>query len=306
MLHRPFVQHHRRQLLDFFTRALAEAEASKPTFQVLSTSARSRWLQTGTAAAQLPSPSPPTTVPGMLIILDSSFNPPTWAHFHMATSAIRALAPYKEGVRRSDQVAETRVLLLLAVNNADKAPEPAPFDHRLCMMRAFAQDLSNSLLEVDISIDIGVTTQPYFYDKSAAIAESEFYAGKPKQVILTGYDTLIRILDPKYYSSIGAALGPLFDRASMRVTMRADADWGSEQDQREYVHGLLHGDGLTGLGGDRGWARKIELFEGRRESKMTSSTLAREAAATQDCERLGRIVPPAVKDWVEQEGLYVQ
>ncbi|KAK2066247.1 hypothetical protein P8C59_000080 [Phyllachora maydis] len=39
-------------------------------------------------------------------------------------------------------------------------------------------------------------------------------------------DDRSRILDPKYYSSIGAALGPLFDRASMRVTMRADADWG--------------------------------------------------------------------------------
>ncbi|KAK2066246.1 hypothetical protein P8C59_000080 [Phyllachora maydis] len=41
-------------------------------------------------------------------------------------------------------------------------------------------------------------------------------------------DDRSRILDPKYYSSIGAALGPLFDRASMRVTMRADADWGRQ------------------------------------------------------------------------------
>ena len=76
----------------------------------------------------------------------------------------------------------TRVLLLLATNNADKAPRPAAFPHRLAMMYVFARDLAELLAAgpspgpgTGMAIDIGVTTEPYFHSKSAAVAESPFY-----------------------------------------------------------------------------------------------------------------------------------
>lgn len=52
-------------------------------------------------------------IPRHLYVLDSSFNPPTKAHFHMALSALRHDAP-------RDGLDVKRLLLLLAVRNADK------------------------------------------------------------------------------------------------------------------------------------------------------------------------------------------
>ncbi|TAQ83199.1 hypothetical protein B7494_g8476 [Chlorociboria aeruginascens] len=62
-------------------------------------------------------PAPYTTPPKTLYILDSSFNPPTLAHLHIARSAVLSDPRAKEG--------EKRILLLLATQNADKAPKPA-------------------------------------------------------------------------------------------------------------------------------------------------------------------------------------
>ena len=62
-----------------------------------------------------------------LYILDSSFNPPTKAHMHLARSAI-------EG----QESKPLRILLLLAIKNADKASKPAQFEDRLVMMTLMA------------------------------------------------------------------------------------------------------------------------------------------------------------------------
>jgi nicotinamide-nucleotide adenylyltransferase len=240
-----------------------------------------------------------------------------------------------------------RLLLLLAVRNADKAAKPAAFEQRLAMMWAFARDVRAELErrsaggdeEGGVPIDVALATQPYFHEKSAAIAESGFYkpttdgeeeGGKakedvreqPEQVILAGYDTLIRIFDPKYYgppagetaeggggageTAMYRALDPLFKRARLRVTMRTDAEWGGKLEQTAYVEELLKGDGLEKIGGSREWARRINIVEGRREGEtVISSTLARKAAKDQDWERLEALVPPEVKKWIERgERLY--
>lgn len=241
-----------------------------------------------------------------------------------------------------------RLLLLLAVRNADKAAKPAAFEQRLAMMWAFARDVRRALEEGEeteeeegnkrstgagVAVDVALSTEPYFHAKSAAIAESDFYSGlerdgskaqrdggtAPEQVILAGYDTLIRIFDPKYYgppsgiaevSSAGEtpirrALDPFFRRARLRVTMRTDDEWGGEDEQRAYVERLVHGDEPEKIGGSREWAKRIELVDGRKEGEpAVSSTLAREAAKAQDWDRLVRLVPPEVKKWIEREKLY--
>jgi len=92
-----------------------------------------------------------------------------------------------------------RLLLLLATQNADKAPKPAAFEQRLVMMEVFAEELlaqvglgkaySNTQEKQHDSdngerdekadeiqgIDIALTTEPYFVDKSNAIAEHPDY-----------------------------------------------------------------------------------------------------------------------------------
>ncbi|KAK4216521.1 hypothetical protein QBC37DRAFT_438816 [Rhypophila decipiens] len=286
----------RRALLDFFSRALSSFQHSSSKFQVICTIPPARRDHD-----RLPVPTPPSTRPRTLVVLDSSFNPPTIAHLRMAASALHDLTKSK----RKD-LGAVRLLLLLAVNNADKAPKPAPFDQRLALMWAFAKDIQSSSGQGSIvseemgktreqeegwNIDIALSTQPYFHEKSAAIAQSDFYEGSQndkeevmEQVILAGYDTLIRIFNPKYYgpptsparsaTPIQKALDPFFSRAKLRVTLRTDDEWGGKEDQLAYLQGVLTGEGLRKVGGSQEWGRRIEMVEGRKKRDVRSGCSA--------------------------------
>lgn len=329
---------HRKSLIDFFSRALSSFQSSGSKFQVICTVPAQ---STRHSNDQLPNPIPPHTRPRALIVLDSSFNPPTIAHLRMATSALRDVTK-ADGASGMGTV---RLLLLLAVNNADKAPKPAPFDQRLALMWAFAKDIHDHISEQEVgqgklehpsdheegglNIDVALTTQPYFHEKSAAIAQSDFYSTPQsdrredmEQVILAGYDTLIRILDPKYYgpptsaaqvitsdntTPIQKALGPFFSRARLRVTLRTDDEWGGREDQLAYLQGIATGEGLSKIGGSKEWGRRIDVVEGRKVGDdIVSSTYARDAAKSRDWERLGKMVSPEVRAWIEGEGLYAE
>ncbi|KAI1634175.1 hypothetical protein F4809DRAFT_619897 [Biscogniauxia mediterranea] len=284
-----------------------------------------------------------------------------------------------------------RILLLLAINNADKAPKPAAFPQRLAMMYVFAQDLLDALAvgntttaatasssssqqknqapeeeeglgegggggrqqqeeesesERGTVVDIAVTTEPYFHAKSEAIARSGFYRGQvactstststtsaeeeevasseTEQIFLVGFDTLVRILDPKYYHpspGMRAALDPLFARARLRVTARPGGGGAGDSSiaaQRGYLASLTEPQPSAGeagttrttrmrieqLGGRAEWARhRIDMVvEEEGEGREVSSTLARAAARRGDWEALGGLVSPRVARWVREEG----
>ncbi len=324
--------------VSFFSNAIASFQASDASFKVICTrppgTSHPVQYRSNAVQDQQPRPIAPRTRPRTLIILDSSFNPPTRAHLRMATSAVRDLRQQKG--KATDA---SRLLLLLSINNADKAPKPAAFDQRLAMMWAFASDIQRTLPVVenkeqtsrdldDLDIDIALSTEPYFHDKSAAIARSDFYKGgqgeeegEMEQIVLAGYDTLIRIFNPKYYGApvpreqgdltdtertpMQQALGPFLSRAKLRITMRTDDEWGDEAGQLAYLDNLLHKDGLSKIGGDRQWGSRIELVEGRKEGEdIVSSTLARAAAQNMDRGELDQMVTPDVADWIEKERLY--
>lgn len=329
---------------------LRQFQASGKAFQLVDASA---------SAAAIAAPRKCRT----LIILDSSFNPPTIAHMAMATSAVRDLQTQRRGeggsgaTRRHDDGGvgeddDIRLLLLLAVNNADKAPKPASFAHRLLMMRAFATDIQKAWRRVreqeeesdeeELLVDVGLTTYPYFHDKSAAIAQAAEYdfltsdttttttttiTSSPspqtlpaQQIFLAGYDTLIRIFNPKYYSPpvpeegvlskdkgdnktpMQISLDPFLTRAKVRVTMRTDADWGGREEQMGYVEKIVHGDELEKIGGRREWAQRVEMVEAMegKDGLVLSSTEAREAIKSKDWEKLRMLVPEGVASLIEQ------
>ncbi|KAL2883460.1 hypothetical protein SGCOL_001142 [Colletotrichum sp. CLE4] len=281
------------------------------------------------------------------------------AHLRMAASAIRDLQRRKTttttggssggaagAVEDLGQRGPVRLLLLLAVNNADKKSKPAAFEVRLGMMYAFAADLRDELKskgveealgesmkgagtvqkeeeeKEEVEVDLGLTTMPYFHDKSQAISDTGFYAqgseGEPEQVYLAGYDTLIRIFNPKYYSGtssaeeataeavapIRSALDPFLNRSKLRITMRTDDGWGGEGEQVAYLKSLRDG-GLEEVGGRGQWAERVEMVRGRDAGEeVVSSTKVREAASAGDDEGLGKLVSRRVKEWVLGEGLY--
>ncbi|XXH05233.1 hypothetical protein Hte_011658 [Hypoxylon texense] len=302
-------------LVSRFTQALENYQRSHRTFEVLSTiSANDSSLE-----ARRP-PVPPKTI----LVLDSSFNPPTLAHKRMALSALFEGA--RAGSTHSDQA--LRILLLLAINNADKAPKPAAFPQRLAMMQIFGADLLSDIAAadpdgdtyqragVDVDVDVAVTTEPYFHAKAAAVAGSGFYQGAgtagdvPEQVYLAGFDTLVRIFDPKYYRPAGPdamarALDPFFARARLRVTARTDDAWGGAAAQEAYLEELRRG-GLERVGGGTaGWAGRIEMVGGRKDGEeVVSSTKVREAVRRRDWEALKKLVSEGVAEWIQEQGLY--
>ena len=253
----------------------------------------------------LPATAPPP--PKTLYILDSSFNPPTLAHLRIATSALLEDSLPSPSPKR--------LLLLLAIQNADKKPKPASFEERLAMMQVFASDILSSISAEtqktgEIGIDIGVTKLPYFSDKAVAIEESAEYPGDAQQVHMTGFDTLIRILDPKYYGPDHSlkVLEPFFQKNRLRVTYRTDSEWGSKDAQDSYLAAIAEGK-RDQDGARREWVteNRIEMCGGRQQGdEIISSTEVRKAAKEGNREALERLVTPRVADWVLGEGLYLE
>ena len=255
-----------------------------------------------------PNPSSPQT----LYVLDSSFNPPTRAHLRLCTSAL---------LHGSSKAGPKRLLLLLATQNADKAPKPAAFEHRLAMMSIFAEEMAKDIAADEgregVVVDVGVTKKARFVDKASAIEECRDYSSVPdeggsagtvyEQVHLTGFDTLVRLLDTKYYppNHTLAPLDGLFEKHRVRVTRRLGDAWGGSEEQDEYVTKLQRGE-LEDKGGRREWAERIELVEGRKDGEeIISSTKVREASRKRDEVALMRLVTEGVGRWILDEDLYV-
>ncbi|KAF9884184.1 hypothetical protein FE257_002242 [Aspergillus nanangensis] len=243
--------------------------------------------------------SPPIEI---LYVLDSSFNPPTLAHRRIASSALL-----------ENPSTPSRLLLLLATQNADKPSKPASFEDRLAMMELFARDLLEylraSLPDTEPSrlpgIDIGVTKKPYFVDKAAEIETSGIYPQSLEQVHLTGYDTLIRIFNPKYYPPEHTLqpLGPFLTHHHLRVTMRPDSEWGSMEDQKSFLLKMAAGD-MEADGGKREWARRIQLVEGKKSGERSVSSTKARQAIQENPQDLEWLVPASVRDYVLSQQPY--
>lgn len=185
-------------------------------------------------------------------------------------------------------------------------------------MTVFAEDLLKALKSSDyvedVSIDIGLTKEPYYTDKSVAIAAEapEVYASKPIHVHLVGYDTLIRFCNPKYYPRYTpplSALKPFFDAGhKLRVTQRpynandtSSKEFGTVEDQERYLRNIKEG-GLEKEGFDANWKGNIDMVEGT--GMGISSTRVRNAAKEGNWDEVGKLCTEGVTAWIREEGLY--
>ena len=210
-----------------------------------------------------------------------------------------------------------RLLLLFSVHNADKSPTPAAFEDRLALMYLSALDLAEQLEPIvstspaqnEVEVDVGLTNEPFYSDKSAAIDEEGTYLSnpsdpKPCHVHLVGHDTFLRIFTPRYYSADPplSALDTFFEQHALRITLRADS--GSEEEQKETWEALRRGD-MDKDGGKRKWAERIEVVPEEQEAVNVSSTDIRKACARGDWTRVKRDCTQRVTDWCRDRKLYV-
>ncbi|KAM9905350.1 hypothetical protein OXX79_002209 [Metschnikowia pulcherrima] len=184
-----------------------------------------------------------TTPVSRILILDSSFNPPHVAHQTLAQEAIAYDFGGNSDTEKHENVSKS-LLLLLSVKNADKiVPAPASFEHRLAMMHLMANSLENSYIDVGI----GLTTHAKFADKSAAIQEymeTNLSWKKPARLtFLLGFDTLVRVLDPKYYApaTLADSLNNFMYNTDLFCLTRAENKTEFEE-QKQYIEKIGNGE----------------------------------------------------------------
>jgi nicotinamide-nucleotide adenylyltransferase len=184
-----------------------------------------------------------------------------------------------------------------------------------------------------VGVDIAVTKYPYFVDKAREIEEDEMYRGEKviaEQIHLIGYDTLIRLLSPKYYPPKHTleSLVPFLERHRVEVTYRTDDSWGGKEEQDLFLKNLregkmkvINGMAATLLIGESVEEKSLEKVQGKAEwveegrivmmgerkenEEIISSTKVREAAQRKDGKLLEKLVTKEISQFILERGLYV-
>jgi nicotinamide-nucleotide adenylyltransferase len=137
---------------------------------------------------------------GVLLCLSASFNPLTVAHTALIREASRLMPPRE-------------ILLLLAMANVDKPVTGLPLEARLDLLVRYAESRP--------SLSVAAVAHGRFVDKLEAIRAA--YPAETRVIFLLGFDTLVRLFDPKYYPDRTAALSRLFGGSECIVANRAPA-----------------------------------------------------------------------------------
>lgn len=135
---------------------------------------------------------------GHLLCLSASFNPLTTAHVRLIREASRGPAP-------------DEVLLILAKANVDKQVEGFPLERRLRMLVRFA--------ESHPTFSVAAASHGRFLDKAKAIRDH--YPAGTRLAFIVGFDTLVRLFDPRYYTELDASLAALFEASEFVAANRA-------------------------------------------------------------------------------------
>ena len=134
-------------------------------------------------------------------IFSGSFNPLTLAHTRMVEDTI---AKYELD----------ELLLLLAKANVDKSVFGLPLAARLLTVKKYVESRQ--------AFSAGVSSHGRYIDKIVAL--KSIFPPDTECYFIVGYDTLVRIFDPKYYTDFHAELQALFVSARFIVANRAEAD----------------------------------------------------------------------------------
>jgi nicotinic acid mononucleotide adenylyltransferase len=135
---------------------------------------------------------------GHLLCLSASFNPLTVAHIWLIQEATRIFSP-------------DEVLLVLARTNVDKPVEGFPLERRLSLLARF--------VEPRPTFSVAACSHGRFVDKAEVI--QHHYPSETRLAFILGFDTLVRLFDPKYYADLNTSMSALFDASEFIAANRA-------------------------------------------------------------------------------------
>ena len=134
-------------------------------------------------------------------IFSGSFNPLTVAHIRMI-----------EAAQKEYDLDE--ILLILARANVDKGVFGLSLADRLLMLKLYAANRKD--------FSVAACSHGKFIEKIEAL--KPVYPAGIHFSFIVGYDTFIRLFDPKYYTDLHGALEALFDQCRFIVANRQDYD----------------------------------------------------------------------------------
>ena len=154
-------------------------------------------------------------------IFSGSFNPLTVAHIKMI-----------EAAQKKYDLDE--ILLVLARANVDKGVFGLTLADRLLMLKEYAANRAD--------FSVAACSHGKFIEKIEAL--KPVYPAGTHFSFIVGYDTFIRLFDPKYYTDLHGALEALFDQCRFIVANRQDYDGNAVRqvmeapDYRRYAGGI--------------------------------------------------------------------
>ncbi len=203
---------------------------------------------------------------GRLGIFPASFNPPTKAHLALVREA-----------RLRERLDE--ILVLLDVRAMDKTCAASEITDRLAMVeKAFERDLR---------VSTGLSSHGLFLDKIASLRR--IYPVPVDFFFVVGFDTIVRVLNRKYYRNPKKSLDALFSKSHFLVANRGD------REQRDF-------ETLFRRRENKSYAGKVSYFTLSPQFSPLSSTLVRERIA--EGMPVDRFVPAAVLQFIRKKGLY--
>ncbi|CAI4056396.1 hypothetical protein SKDZ_03G0240 [Saccharomyces kudriavzevii ZP591] len=222
-----------------------------------------------------------------LFVLDSSFNPPHLAHFQLLSQAIKNFKLNNT---------QSHILLLLAVNNADKLPIPASFPHRLEMMCLFANYLEEKLPQSVVSV--GLTVFSKFIDKDNVLHE-QFTQGYNTNIgYLVGFDTIARIFDQKYYHplKISDVMESFMSKCQLYCLVRDHCHLDAES-QLKYASDILAGKYEPVI--PKEWGSRVHVMQNHYPSlRNVSSSEIRKKLKAGQVEKLRDELPSCIYGYV--------
>lgn len=154
-------------------------------------------------------------------IFSGSFNPLTVAHIKMI-----------EAAQKNYDLDE--ILLILARANVDKGVFGLSLADRLLMLKEYTANREG--------FSVAACSHGKFIEKIEALKPA--YPSGTHFSFIVGYDTFIRLFDPKYYTDLHSALEALFDQCRFIVANRQDYDADAVKrvmtapDYRRYAGGI--------------------------------------------------------------------
>ena len=267
-------------------------------------------------------------------ILDSSFNPPTYAHLALATSPFPDQGLSDPAPRQHGYDAH---LLLLSVRNADKTIKHGDADHvqRVEMMILLAKEMAAVQPQSEIpnssaslrNVGVAVIDEPTFVGKSnkvlayldgrlqgrsRALNERVSSTALCQLTFILGYDTLLRLFEPRFYGSrdsMGLALLKFFagydeggdnsivvcSRRFSNNTLVADDPSGTREENQ-----FLMSEDVTSYV-KRGLVIMMDI--GSKEQRM-SSTQVRVASGSSAEGHLIQLCPRLIVEYIQKVHLY--